>query len=97
MKAGHVNLEVKKSGLFINKENSFFNATLIFLCRVTVVQVDAGKLHVQQLSLMATLMTMFNIKVPAPGKGKWEFAAEKKPQLLLSSTARAFLSSKSPI
>ena len=31
MKAHHVNLEVKKCGLFINKENSFLHATPDFL------------------------------------------------------------------
>ena len=48
MKARHVNLVVKKYvGYSSTKRMHFSMPPLIFLCRVTVVEVDVGKLNVQ--------------------------------------------------
>ena len=47
MKARHVNFEVRKCGYSSTKIIYFFMPPLIFSCRVTAVEVDAGKLNVQ--------------------------------------------------
>ena len=97
MKARHVNLEVKKCGLFINKENSFLHATPDFLVSCDCCGNGCGEVKCPVVITDGNFDDYVQHKVSCLEKINGNLQLKNTRQLLLSSTATAFLCSKSPV